>query len=226
MKRLCSIIAAILLAVSCQQPVVELPKVQAPNIHIVNSRWYVVKEATVTGRAIESTEALEAEVAAYNAANTDDQWTLIEGDVPPIENSPLANVWMVYPDTYEVYYEQLGMDRQLVRDNYDSWRQGVASQGYVLFVDRIPPAPLPPPEPPTDFEKYAIYVFDADGVLQYENHCEDWAAHQAPSIEFWFYQLSTAWEGQIQLDGLGWTMIKGRLWEPEPDPVEEIPLTM
>lgn len=206
---------------SCQQAVTPPPVVitEKPNVHVMNSKWYVVKEATIKARALDSIEVIAAEVDAYNAANTDDQQFLIEGEIPPIEQAPLADMWMVDPVTYAVVDEAHGISRELVREYWDEWKAGVALQGLVLFVDNIPPAPIPDPNPPTPYEKCSIYAFDADGVLQFETHCEDWAIHEARSQEDWFYILSNAWQGEIAMNRPGWTLVLGRLWTPpDPDP--------
>lgn len=223
MKTLLSVLSMflVLALIGCQQPTAEVPKPQPvgkPNVHVMNSKWYVVKEATVEARALQSLAVLQEEIDAYNDLHTDDQLFLVEGEEPPpIELSPTANMWMVHPVTYAVVDQALDIPRELVREHWLDWKAGVALQGLVLFIDRVPPPPIPDPDPPTDYEKYAVYLIDQNNVIQFETHCENWEEMGFANRGQMFWAYSEAVKGEAAKNP-GWFYVIGQLWEP---PVEE-----
>jgi hypothetical protein len=137
--------------------------VPADNVRIRNSAWQIVKSEHLTANRagisfdITSTDALAEEVAAYNEANTDDQWFLEEGEEVPIEESPEAIAFIVNSATLEIYAQYTVARTDLV-ERRDAWRSSVETMAdpdtgklvpCTLYVDNVPPEPpvIVPPAP-------------------------------------------------------------------------------
>jgi hypothetical protein len=148
-----------------ETPAADPPAVASPNVYVYNSAWQIVKQETLTAnrvganisKDISSADALEAEVAAYNAANTDDQWQIVEGEEVPIEQSPDATVYIVNAATLAIYYEGVVARTDLV-ERREAWRISVEAfddplthknAKCTLYIDNIPPEPpvVVEPEP-------------------------------------------------------------------------------
>lgn len=174
MKRLISVIS-VLFVIGCSNPTTpadptvtppattppaSVPTTPKPNRHIYNSAWQIVGEAYVApSKDLTSDSALADEVAAYNAAHTDDQYFLTVGDEVPIADAPPADVFVVKATTYEVYIEIPDVPRVDLVTNRDACRLECAIYGDgVIFIDKVPPAPIPVIDTRTDYEKYAIYL--------------------------------------------------------------------
>lgn len=202
---------SVLVLMSCTPPVDETPP---PNVRVYNSAWQVVAEERVgEARAVDVPLTLEELVADYNAAHTEDQLFLVEGEaLVPIELAPPVNAWFVDEDTYEVIEEYLMVPRREIIENREAWRMQVANLGHcVLFIDRIPPPPEPP-RPVTDFELYAIYLIDEAGAIIAEEHCEAWAEWGYASREAMFVALSTLWRTELGSHP-GWQLVTRTLYE-------------
>ena len=186
-----------------------------PNVFIVNSGWKVVAEGTLaTSRALDSVESLQAQVDEYNATHTDDQYFLIEGEVPPIEEAPLVDIYIVTPDTHDVVKEQLDFSRVDFVEYRNLWQFDAAACAGVLYVDNIPPPPIPVIDPRPDYEKYAIYLLAADGSIVFETHCEDWAENLYASIKLWYAERIRQMNLQAMADGGGEYVHAGSLYIP------------
>ena len=202
------IILCFVLALSSCTPPDALP---VANVHVVNSAWQVVREATV--RALTSTDDIQADIEAYNAAHTDDQWRLIYGEVPPIEAAPTADAFIVTADTHEPTNTYLGIQRADLSERRATWRLQVdldsASSGRpcVLYVDNVPPAPAPPPPPPDPWVLYAIYVVDASGAVLWEEHPE--AGDYGARLRAWGYTVELH---NLESPADPWSVVTGRLW--------------
>ena len=184
---------------------------ETPNVHVVNSAWQVVRE-DVVGRTVSSTDSLEADVADYNAAHTDDQWRIIYGDVPPIEAAPTADAFIVYADSHDIEAEYRGIQRADLMERRASWRlqteldSATSGRACVLYVDNVPPAPVPV-APPDPYVLYACYVVDSAGAVVYEEHpaADGYAAvARAYSLEVELHNATTS--------GAPWTFVTGRMW--------------
>ena len=141
-----------------------------PNRHIYNSAWQIVGETYVApSKDLTSDSALADEVAAYNASHNDDQYFLVNGEEVPIQDAPPAEVFVVKASTYEVYQDIPNVPRVDLVTNRDAARLECAIYGDgVLFVDKVPPPPVPVIDTRTDYEKYAIYlvILPINGVEQ------------------------------------------------------------
>jgi hypothetical protein len=161
-------------------PVVSPPTAQTkPNRHIYNSAWQIVGQAYVATNAkdLTSDAALADQVAAYNAAHDDDQYFLVNGEEVPIADAPPANLFVVKATTYELCAEIDNVPRIDLVTNRESCRLQCQMYGdAIMFVDKVPPAPIPVIDTRTDYEKYAIYlVLNPDGIesaddILYETH--------------------------------------------------------
>jgi len=229
MKKLCMLLTAILLLTACTQ-VTNTPEAEKPNVFVVNSAWKIVKEATLS-RAIESLDTLEAEVAAYNSANSDDQLVIFEGDVPPVELAPEASLCLIYSDNNEVYADEIVIRADL-EERRAVYREEVkrlhfnSGRPTALYVDNAAPIYTPPYVEPvdnrTDYEKYSIYIVqDSDGAIMFEEHCNE---SQDPSDPAPLSDYFSARVNGIQLSMAtnypGCTLITGRIYtvpvdEPE-----------
>lgn len=154
-----------------------------PNTWVVNSAWKIVKEYTVYARALESLDAVEAEVEAYNDATTDDQLTIVtdEEDLD-ITLAPEATLTIIFTDNNEVYgtstvaREDLESEREIYRSEVRRLKFN-SGRPTALYVDNDAPAYTPPYVEPvdtrTDYEKYSIYVLAPDGSILFEEHCSE-----------------------------------------------------
>lgn len=153
MRKLLPLLAALLLA-GCTQ-IIQPP---GANVHVYNSAWDKVAEATVNAsRALGSAQTLEEYIASYNATHTDDQLFLVEGEEVPIQEAPDAPAFIVNAATLEVYWSDT-VERADLRDRRELWRLSVETMAdpdtgqhvpCTLYVDNVPPEPpiIIPPTP-------------------------------------------------------------------------------
>jgi len=195
----------------------DVPTATSPTgqkIYVVNSLWKTVKSDTLSkslvhslARDITSTDLLQQEIDAYNAANTDDLLRLYYGEVPPVSEAPTVDVFVVNPVTHEINSQALGIERQALIDDHDAWV--IEAQAQELYIDHVPPAP-PNPADVTPYAYYAIYVVNADGSIEYEDHCGylpdntfdgAWILDQNQggwhTLESYFYQTQSTWDGYV-----------------------------
>jgi hypothetical protein len=204
------LLLAVLLLVSCKQIITIEPP--PPNIRVYNSAWDVVRADRIESRSITTDAEIVEYVEEYNATNTDDQLFIIEGEAEvPIEQAPNADAWIVDATTYEIREEYLDIPRVNLETDREIWRLQVYSVGNaILFVDRVPT------EPPViiiipDYEKYACYLIDAEGMIVFETHCEDWEDQGYSDIVACFTYYAWAVQ-QDALSNPGYTYITGRLY--------------
>lgn len=186
---------------------------ETKTVYVKNSKWETVKTVTVTVAAREavSEDALTDEVIAYNAAHTDDQQTILGEDVP-IAESPIIDIYSVHPVTHAIISQYLDWERTKYVEKYDLFVRQTQSEGGVLYVDQIPPAPVIPDDTRPDYEKWALYLIAADGAILYEEHCENWKEGGWASAEAKFRDKKPAYEMQARIDGNGEYVIAGALY--------------
>jgi hypothetical protein len=210
MKNKIIFLLTLILLASCKQIITIEPP--PPNIRVYNSAWQIVRADRLESRNITSTADLEAYVEQYNQANTDDQLFLIPGEAEvPIEQAPSANAWIVDATTYDIKEEYLALPRVQLETDREVWRLQLRNVGNaLLFVDRIPPRPEPPPVI-SDYEKYACYLIDENGGIVFETHCEGWQEAGYSDIQSYFDYYARA----VRYDALnnpGWSYVTGRLY--------------
>jgi hypothetical protein len=172
MKYILAILLPFILLTACPKPV-DIPTAKA---FVVNSAWHTVLAVDVqTGKSVAQSDVQE-QVDAYNAANTSDQEFLYLDQVPPIEDAPTANAYIVVERTHVVAEQFIGIQRSDLEARRNSWSlevellAGPVGEPCVLYVDNIPAAPVPE-APVPDYVKYAIYIYNTvDGSIQYETH--------------------------------------------------------
>ena len=105
----------------------------------VNSAWQVAFSADVEkARTLKESE-FQAQVDAYNAANTDDQERVYFDEVPAIGDAPAASLYMVVQGSHVIAEEALGVPRaDLVVQG------GKMGEPFILYIDHAPPTPAPP----------------------------------------------------------------------------------
>lgn len=210
MKGRLFILLAFILA-SCVAPVavVDTPDpvtIPIPNVRVYNSAWDIVQEGYVeTARAVTTIQSYDDYVAEYNAANTDDQLFLVEGEeIVPIEEAPPCNAYIVNPATHDIIKEYLNWPRADIFDRREVWRVQAYADAGVLYVDNIPPPPIPVVDDRPAYEKYALYLIYTDtGVIKYEEHCE---------TEAEYLDRLSAYKTQEVADGGLTYVVAGRLY--------------
>jgi len=201
------------LFLACQTPVVIEPPVTeqpivapVPNIRVYNSAWEIVQEGYVEkSRAVTTIQSYADYVEEYNAKNTDDQMFIVEGEeIVPIEEAPAANAYIVDPVTHDIIREYIDWPRADLSDRREIWRfQAMADSG-VLYVDRVPPPPVPVIDDRPPYEKYALYlIYTADNSIKYEEHLE---------TEAEFLERKAVYEAQAYADGGLTYVVSGRLF--------------
>lgn len=215
-------IAAVVLFVGCSQPVTTEVKVYQAR-HVMNSLWHeVALESTATGgRGVVD---LEGNVAAYNASHIDDQWFIVDGEIPSIDDAPPCSIFIVDKATHKpvsyddgaggvVTLSRENWPRKSLVENYSLWVSFAATYNAELYIDVIPPAPAPPTEEQL-YAKYSFYAIDSTGAIMYEEHGYPLQSGW-PSLGSW----ETAQWNRFQLivlspdnDNTPWTWIHGQLY--------------
>jgi hypothetical protein len=182
---------------------VEIP---IPNVRLYNSAWEIVQEGYVApSRAVTTIKSYEYYAAEYNLKNTDDQLFLIEGEeIVPIEEAPEADAYIVDAATHDIIAEYLDWPRVDLSDRRELWRFQAMASGGVLYVDRVPPPPIPVIDDRPAYEKYALYLIYTDtGIIKYEEH---------PETEAEFIERRAVYQLQVMADGGLTYMVAGRLY--------------
>lgn len=219
------IVLAALLFSACTQglsPTIEKGK----PYYIKNSEWKEVNLADVTAsRAAEpSLDQALSIVADYNETTDDDQLVVLTDDVP-IEESPDVTIFIVNEGDY-VEFVRYTIPRTEFADRRWVYEIDAATWGGLLFVDKVPPVPIIPPDPRTPYEKYAIYIVITEtGKIFIEEHCnETWDAHHLEPT--WGYESVDAYF-DVRLRGVtqeatwsGWTIYSGCIYTEPEEPVE------
>ena len=177
-----------------------------PNVRLYNSAWEIVQEGYVApSRAVTTIQSYEDYAEEYNAANKEDQLFLIEGEeVIPIESAPAANAYIVEPVTHDIIAEYLDWPRADISDRREVWRFQAQADGGVLYVDRVPPPPIPVIDERPAYEKYALYLIYTDsGIIKYEEH---------PETEAEYLERRPMYELQATADGGLTYVVAGRLY--------------
>jgi hypothetical protein len=190
-------------------PVVEVVPAPAPatipNVRVYNSAWEIVQEGYVSARAVTTIQSYADYVAAYNEKTIDDQFFLIEGEeIIPIEEAPAADAYIVDPVTHDIIKEYLDWPRADIADRREVWRFQAQADAGVLYVDRVPPPPIPVVDERPAYEKYALYlVYTDSGLIKYEEHLE---------TEAEFIARRAVYETQAYADGGLTYVVSGRLY--------------
>ena len=180
------------------------------NVRVYNSAWEIVDEGYVaSSRAVTTVQSFDDYAAEYNLAHTDDQLFVIEGEeIVPIEDSPLVDAYIADAVTHDIIKEYIGWDRSDIVTRREIWRIQAMADGGVLYVDRIPPPPIPVVDDRPAYEKYALYlVYTSDDSIKYEEHLETESEYLARKADY---------ELQVMADGGTTYLIAGRLYIPEP----------
>jgi len=222
---LSSCAAPVLIPTTEPLPVASPSPTPAPHyVSVLNSKWEVIKQEVMAAsgsRDITSTAAIQAEIAAYNAAHISDQWFLVDGEVPALEDAPPCSIYIVDKVTHDVIigeagpFMHLGWPRKQLVDNYEGWQKDAISADGELYIDVIPPAPLPPTADQL-YAKYSIYVIDSTGAIMYEYHCdvvpEGW-------LPFTPAQYFASWMNSVQNivsnptnANVPWSVVSGRVY--------------
>lgn len=185
MKRLLFVLVSALLLFSCG------PAITYTTVHVYDSAWNEVLTTTVSANVARSVSMsdIEVQVAAYNAAHDDDQYFLLDEEVPVTE-APDATAYIVRNDTYAVMYQATVPRTDIVerRAAYDMTARAMADPVTLkniectLFIDKIPELPPVPIIDP--YVQYAIALIRKDGQFMsvgdfvYNEHCVDEEEYQ------------------------------------------------
>lgn len=159
--------------------------------YVKNSIWQDVDIRTLakpsSSRSASDYPSLDdalAIVSTYNAENNSDQLRLYTTDIPVTE-APTVDVYIVrLVDGNYINlspYPAFGLDRADFIARHADFESDAKLLGGVLFVDKVPPAPVVVPvvDTRTRHEKYSIYMvnkFDKVVVytgLRYEKHIDE-----------------------------------------------------
>ena len=204
--------------------------------HVMNSLWQVVPDSTVNAysRSISrSVIGMEESVALYNASHIDDQWFIVDGDIPGIDDAPAGCIYIVDKVTHNPisYSDGQGgtitltwpdVTRRWIVEHYAGYLQDAQSANGELYIDVIPPAPTPPTAEQV-YAAHQIYVINNVGDVKYHYDCsvvpDGWPGYTPDT--YISYMLSTA--GLItRSDGVGqsdspWSVVSGQVYtEPTP----------
>jgi len=200
--RILWLLLAVMLA-SCQEVALDIP-----NVRIYNSAWEIVQEgyvATAQSRAVTTIQSYAEYAEEYNLAHTDDRLFVVEGEeIILIEDAPPADAYIVEPTTHDIIREYLDWPRVDLVERREIWRFQTMADGGVLYVDRVPPPPVPVIDTRPAYEKYALYlIYTIDDTIKYEEH---------PETEAEFLERRPMYELQVAADGGLTYLIAGRLY--------------
>ena len=232
------ILFAVLALVSCKQA--DAPQTQTPVTtpvvtHVMNSLWQEVTVATVNAMSPASSIARDAasttgfvdlqnSVNLYNATHVGDQWFVVNGTIPGIDQAPPCDIFIVDGVTHAVLldadgnpFQHIGWPRAQLVGNYSGWLQDAQNAGGVLYIDVIPPAP----DPPTADQVYAahqVYVINNVGAIKYHYDCSvvpsGWPNYTPDT--YYAFMVSTA-SLICRTDGVGqpdspWSVVNGSVY--------------
>jgi hypothetical protein len=196
---------------------------------ILNSLWQVVPSNTVSSysRSLARDVGivnLDASVALYNASHTDDQWFIVDGQIPGIDQAPPCDIFIVDPITHDVLTDTAGnlmehtnWPRAQLVSNYAGWVTDANAAAGVLYIDVIPPAPTPP----TADQAYAakqVYVINNVGAIKYHYDCSVVPSAWLPDTPTQYFSTMLSEANLIcQSDGVGqpdspWTVVSGQVY--------------
>jgi len=206
----------IVVLVSCTPAVVVTPPevidpvavdpVPVVNVRVYNSAWEIVQEGYVErARAVTTIQSYADYVAEYNAANTEDQYFVVEGEeIIPIEDAPAANIYIAEYTTHDIIRQFLDWPRVDLVERRELWRFQAMADGGDLYVDRVPPPPIPIVDLRPAYEKWALYlIYTIDNTIKYEEH---------PETEEYYLLQRPMYELQVMADGGLTYMVAGRLY--------------
>lgn len=184
----------------------ELPVRETRKFYVKNSNWETVdkgdllseRSARSTGNDIPA--SITSFVKAYNEDHIDDQLTILTEDVPVME-APNCNVYIVKKNSHEIVLEFLDFSRVLLAERRDDFAIDARQYGDAeVYVDKIPPAYVPPVDSRPDHIKYAIYLVNADGSIFYqENAIDAKPLDWKKTNEEWFVERVSQFELDIRL---------------------------
>jgi hypothetical protein len=232
MKKIILSIIMLALLLSCTPPTQVVKNTIGRTV--MNSLWQVVPMETINaaGRSLSRDFYinLEENVAAYNASHIDDQWFIVDGEIPGIDLAPAAQIYVVDPITHiPLTYDNEGVatplsytnwPRAQLVSNYIAWTKYAQDYGGILYIDVIPPAPIIDiPTAEQIYAEHSIYVIDCLGNIISEEHCSltfiqsDWPGW---TLDTFFVARVNAWGYNVNYMNDGenrpWTEISGRLY--------------
>lgn len=150
MRRILSAIIILAVLAACTPP--------ALRVDVVDSAWNrvdvpgskAIGDTTTTTIPDGTPEEVAAYVAEYNATHTDDQLTVYpEGEVPPVELAPEAEIWIANKASLDVYYHGV-VARKDLRERREAYRATIEAMAdpktlvlvpCKLYVDKLPETP-------------------------------------------------------------------------------------
>jgi hypothetical protein len=190
---ICAVLFMSFVFPACQQASSSSPsddKDDGKAFYIKNSRWQdmdidtmrTVINAKSSGRSMAAARSMDtaravdtltdalAVVEAYNDAVNDDQAFLYTEDVDVTE-SPLVDIFYVNEGDYADLGSEIGVLRTEFIRRYSTYQNEARFRGALLFIDKVPPVPIIPPDERSDDEKYVIYLINSYGYIVAEKHC-------------------------------------------------------
>lgn len=254
MKKIMMMLLVLFALTSCEQATIDVPSVEVPVVtvpetpenpttetirpyYVKNSVWKNVDLSAIsTARAVIPSldQALDI-VKTYNAENNDNQLFLNTVDIP-LEEAPTVDVYIVNEGDYVVLAQWIGLDRVDFTTRYADFKSDERVFGGILFVDKIPPIPIPKVDTRTRHEKYHIQMVNKyDKIVvyngfRYEESCEEtWDSFNGtgpsigyPTVDDYFASRVSGYETEIRGVGLvpedaPWRVVSGQIYT---EPVE------
>ena len=162
---------------------------------------------------------MEESVALYNSSHISDQWFIVDGDIPGIDDAPAGCIYIVDKVTHDPIQTWPNVTRRWIVEHYAGYLIDAQSANGDLYIDVIPPAPTPPTAEQV-FAAHQIYVINNVGDVKYHYDCsvvpDGWPGYTPDT--YFSYMLSTA-SLITRSDGVGqvdspWTVVSGQVYLP------------
>jgi len=218
-----------------------LTTITTTTTHVMNSLWQEVTVTTVNSVSPVKSLARDASVSIgfvnlqnsvnqYNSTHVNDQWFIVDGQVPDLADAPPCDVFIVdkvthipitYPDGNggTISISHTNWPRKSLVDNYSGFEKDAIAANGDLYIDVIPPAPTPPTADQV-FAAHQVYVINNIGAIKYHFDCSvvpsDWSTTPTTIDQYFYVQLNRA-NLIVQTDGIGqvdspWTVVSGQVY--------------
>lgn len=225
-----------------EKPVVEpeIPVVPVEEVrpyYVKNSLWQDVDLMVFASRAAAEPSLDQALIMVdnYNLNHNDDQLFLNTVDIP-VEEAPDVTIFIVNEGDY-VEFARYVIPREEFAEKRYVYEMDAAGFGGLLFVDKVPPVPVIPPDLRTREEKYSIYMVNKyDKIVEYngfryEKHIDQiWDAldegtkagytNGIDDLMDWYVKAFKTDECLMVADDAPWRVVSGQIYVEPPDHVE------
>jgi hypothetical protein len=201
MKRIALVLASVLVLAGCNN-IYKWVDAGEPK-WVYDSYWNLIMQSTeaATSKEIQVYDSgdIQSKIDEYKLANPKIDVFVMDAETP-IEEAPEAVVYIVKPDTHEWIKVFTGVPRTMFVTNAAQIDLECRADGGELYVDVVPPAPLPADET----YKYYIYLIAEDGSVLYSTQTTE---------ELFYGTLTLAYQ-MIYTSYPGSRVVHGELYKP------------